>query len=328
MNGRSVTLDVPAMIMRGTVMVPLRFVSEALGVSVRESGGQIQISTGATRVLPSPQKTTVADRPRVSPPAGVTTAPPVLAPAVETRQPSKAPAPQPTPTGDGVVSSQTVAGTVDAVNTEGSPQTITILSDDRSVEYALAAGAVVLSRAGNRSQESSLKEVYPGDRVLGKRDAVSGRITILVVQYDQVEGDVRSVDTDLLSLTEGEPVMLTGSTPVVLPDGTRELSEDLRVGDYVQVRMRPDTRIATVITVTRPPPAAEAPQPQTAAALARPPRRNPPAVTEAEAYARDHAGCNRLRGTTAAEAGHGRREGRVSHRGDTPPRRLPPWNRS
>ena len=83
-NGRSVTLDVPAMIMRGTVMVPLRFVSEALGVSVRESGGQIQISTGATRVLPSPQKTTVADRPRVSPPAGVTTAPPVLAPAVET----------------------------------------------------------------------------------------------------------------------------------------------------------------------------------------------------------------------------------------------------
>lgn len=302
-NGRSVTLDVPAMIMRGTVMVPLRFVSEALGVSVRESGGQIQISTGATRVLPSPQKTTVADRPRVSPPAGVTTAPPVLAPAVETRQPSKAPAPQPTPTGDGVVSSQTVAGTVDAVNTEGSPQTITILSDDRSVEYALAAGAVVLSRAGNRSQESSLKEVYPGDRVLGKRDAVSGRITILVVQYDQVEGDVRSVDTDLLSLTEGEPVMLTGSTPVVLPDGTRGTSEDLRVGDYVRVRMRPDTRIATVITVTRAAtPAAEAPQPQTAAALAPTTEETPPAVTEAEAPTRvTTPGATTVEGTTAAE---------------------------
>lgn len=34
-NGRTVLLDVPAMIQRGTTMVPLRFVSEALGADVR-----------------------------------------------------------------------------------------------------------------------------------------------------------------------------------------------------------------------------------------------------------------------------------------------------
>ena len=302
-NGRSVTLDVPAMIMRGNVMVPLRFVSEALGVSVREAGGHIQIATGATRVLPSPQRTTVASRPRVSPPAGVTTTSPVLAPAVETQQPAKTPAPKPTPTSDGVVSSQTVAGTVDSVNTEGTPQTITILSDSKSVEYPLADGAVVLGRAGNRSQESSLKEVYPGDRVLGKRDAVSGKITILVVQYDQVEGEVRSVDTDLLSLTEGEPVMLTGSTPVVLPDGRQGTSGDLRAGDLVRVRMRPDTRVATVITVTRAATlAAGTTRPETAAALAPTTGGTQPAVTEAEAPTRvTSPGATTVEGATPAE---------------------------
>lgn len=34
-NGRTVTLDVPAMIMSGTTMVPLRFLAEAMGASVR-----------------------------------------------------------------------------------------------------------------------------------------------------------------------------------------------------------------------------------------------------------------------------------------------------
>lgn len=47
MNGRSMPLDVPAQIFRGTTMVPLRFVSEALGADVRWSGSTqtVEIST-------------------------------------------------------------------------------------------------------------------------------------------------------------------------------------------------------------------------------------------------------------------------------------------
>lgn len=251
-NGKSVKLDVPAMMMRGTVMVPLRFVSESLGVSVQESAGQIRIATGSTRVAPPPARAAAATRPHVSPPGAVTPTQPVLAPAVETPKPAAAETtPKPTETADDRVSSQTVAGTVEAVNVDSNPQTITVLGDDKSVEYPLAVGVVVLSRAGNTSQESSLKEVYPGDRVLGKRDTVSGKITILVVQYDQAEGEVQSIAADLLGLGAAGPVTLGDGVPVVLADGTRGTWDDLRVGDSVRVRMRPSTRIATVVTVTR-----------------------------------------------------------------------------
>jgi len=46
-DGRTVTLDVPARVMRGATMVPLRFVSEALGADVRWSGSTrtVEIAT-------------------------------------------------------------------------------------------------------------------------------------------------------------------------------------------------------------------------------------------------------------------------------------------
>lgn len=43
-NGRTVLLDVPALIMRGTTMVPLRFVSEALGAQVSWHGATQTVS--------------------------------------------------------------------------------------------------------------------------------------------------------------------------------------------------------------------------------------------------------------------------------------------
>lgn len=54
-NNRPVTLDVPAMIYRGNTMVPLRFVSEALGADVRWEPSQyaVLINTGITESMPS-----------------------------------------------------------------------------------------------------------------------------------------------------------------------------------------------------------------------------------------------------------------------------------
>ncbi len=55
-NGRAVSLDVPAQVYRGTTLVPLRFMGEALGAQVRwnESTRTVNISTSDVTVPPSP----------------------------------------------------------------------------------------------------------------------------------------------------------------------------------------------------------------------------------------------------------------------------------
>jgi hypothetical protein len=53
-NGRTVLLDVPAMILNGSTMVPLRFVSEALGADVKwfDATQTVSITTGQDAVVP------------------------------------------------------------------------------------------------------------------------------------------------------------------------------------------------------------------------------------------------------------------------------------
>ncbi len=56
-NGRDVTLDVPARIIDGSTMVPLRFISEALGANVQwvEATQTVAIDTAITSAVPSQQ---------------------------------------------------------------------------------------------------------------------------------------------------------------------------------------------------------------------------------------------------------------------------------
>jgi len=63
-NGRAVYLDAPAMILRGSTMVPLRFVSEALGADVKwlEATQTVAITTdGATTVGTATQAVVIPD---------------------------------------------------------------------------------------------------------------------------------------------------------------------------------------------------------------------------------------------------------------------------
>lgn len=58
-NGKTVTLDVPAKAIRGRIMVPLRFVSEAMGASVdwQQSRSLVAITTGMK--TPTPEAPTI-----------------------------------------------------------------------------------------------------------------------------------------------------------------------------------------------------------------------------------------------------------------------------
>ncbi|NLC55525.1 MAG: copper amine oxidase N-terminal domain-containing protein [Armatimonadetes bacterium] len=241
-NGRRVSLQVPAMFMRGTVMVPLRFVAEALGVSVHATRGRIQIAT----------------QPGAKPAATTKPAAPPRATAAKPTTPAPTPAVRVTPPAgtraadDGDhLTTQSVAGTVESVNAEGTPPTITISTDGKSAEYQLAPGAVILGRPGKTAHESTLAEVCPGDRAKAKRDAVTGRITILVVEYEQVTGEVAATEGDRVELKDAGSVTVAEGTPVLLADGTKGTRADLRVGDTVRVRLRPETRSASQVAVTR-----------------------------------------------------------------------------
>jgi len=55
-NGKATTLDVPAMIVEGRTMVPLRFIGESLGASVQWSGELRRIDISTTSSVPSAQQ--------------------------------------------------------------------------------------------------------------------------------------------------------------------------------------------------------------------------------------------------------------------------------
>ncbi|MDH7568967.1 MAG: copper amine oxidase N-terminal domain-containing protein, partial [Armatimonadota bacterium] len=236
-NGKAVALDVPAMMMRGTTMVPLRFLVEALGATVQEAGGQIQIATRKPAAPPAAvaKRPTAPVAPRTSAPAG--TAPPT-SPA------------SPVATAG---ARQTVDGVVERVDAQAKPARLAVRMDGQVLEYPLAAAAVVLAREGGEvgsARESTIAEVCPGDQVKAKLDS-AGNITILVTLFDQVEGTVASVEGQTLDVQGAGKVSLTPSTRVVLPSGAAGTAGDLIGGETVRVRLKPGTREATLVTITK-----------------------------------------------------------------------------
>ena len=275
-NGKPVHLDVPPMMMRGTVMVPLRLIVETLGATVEQSKGQIRISTvprapkrtGATVAMASKPRVTPPARPANVAPSAAPTAPtkPVAAPSAPTK-PAASPAPaHPAPAAAPREASprpnpQTLSGIIEAVNADGNPQTLTVLVEGKSTQYPLAPSAVVLTREGETgiANESTLKDVCAGDKVMAKMDS-TGKITILVAQYEQVEGEVAAAAKDSLELKGAGSVTLNEATRVTAAGGADGSRDDLRTGDTVRVRLRVGTREAALVAVLKPspnPPAAE-----------------------------------------------------------------------
>lgn len=82
LNGESRPLDVPPMLYKGVVLVPVRVISEALGAYVQWVPSRRVV---VVRYIP------VAPAPPVAPPAPVATAAPTIAPAIPTPVPTAAP---------------------------------------------------------------------------------------------------------------------------------------------------------------------------------------------------------------------------------------------
>jgi hypothetical protein len=231
-NGRQVMLDVPPMVVGGRTLVPLRFVSEAMGATVDwdPATRTVFITSGG------------GARPPVTQPP--VTRPPVIQPPVT--QPPQPPVP----------SQSVIQGTVFRVDTGNSRlyvqrgdqiYTIIITSDtaiNRTDTGTGGGGAV------------SLSALRRGDAVTVTVDAQNRAIIVRATTRD-LAGRIEAVSGRTIVLAGGQVFTLSDEAEVTL-DGRAVSLSDLRPGMEVRVRLNPQTNAVEEVTAravgVQPPP--------------------------------------------------------------------------
>lgn len=209
-NGQVAMMDVPAMVVSGRTLVPLRFVSQVLGsqVSWDAATATVQIvSQGAA-------------------------APPALPPSQSYPGAPGAPAPAPTNT--------TVSGT--AVRVNANPAQIMVQSGNAVYTYSVApTTAVIRTNTANGSGGSvAFSSVQPGDYVdvtVGQ----SGIAQTIRASYKEVSGRVLAVSSNgVVVLENGDSYHLNASAQATRA-GAAVAASSLHAGDVVTLRVNPQT---------------------------------------------------------------------------------------
>lgn len=220
-NRTPVPLAVPAQTVGGATLVPLRFVSEAFGASVKWDPVARVVAIAAARpVAPAPVGNTV----------------PVNPPAVQG------------PITGVVASVDAAAGGLEIRTAAGIGERI-----------ALAPGAVVLvSVGGGEATRRDLTAVRPGDQASVKARDADGRALVLETAYGEQTGVVRAAEADgenrKVTLDNGVVVTVLGNAPATRRDPQSKLVvpialADLRPGDRVTVRTSPGDGRGTALAV-------------------------------------------------------------------------------
>src|ERR1700737_1134026 len=167
-NGQLTLMDVPALLVTGRTMVPLRFVSQALGspVSGEAASATVQITSPAAVGVPPSQTYPVSPPPVAQPPV--------------------APPPAPATT--------TVTGTVVSVNAGINPGQLQVQVGNALYTYRVVSTTAVtrVNVATNAGGSVALDAVRPGDQVQVTVDQ-SGTAQAIQVSYREVSGRVAAV---------------------------------------------------------------------------------------------------------------------------------------
>jgi len=217
-NGRQVMLDVPPMVVGGRTLVPLRFVSEAMGASVdwEQSTRTVFITSGSAAQPGGPP-------------------PPVVRPAP---QPPLPPVP----------SQSVIQGTVVRVDVpnarlyvqRGDQVHTIVITPDTAItrtDTATGAGGAV-----------SLGEVRRGDVVQVTLDA-QGRAIVVRATTREIAGRIEAISGRTILLAGGQAFTLPDDAVVTL-DGRAVALSELRAGMEVRVRLNPQTN-AVVEVIAR-----------------------------------------------------------------------------
>lgn len=217
-NGQVAMMDVPALLVSGRTMVPLRFVSQTLGA-------QVAWDAAATTV----QITS----------SGAAGAPPVVPPSQ-----SYPPAPAPAPT------STTVSGTVVRVNAGASPPQIMVQAGNAIYTYAVTGTTAVIriNTANNSGGSVAFSSVQPGDYAevtVGQ----NGTAQTIRASYKEVSGKVLAVSSNgVVVLENGDTYRLNPSAQATRA-GTAVAANSLHAGDVVTLRINPQTNEIWQVTI-------------------------------------------------------------------------------
>ncbi len=237
-DGRALTLDVPAVIMNGRTLVPLRFVGEAIGARVEwESASRVVYVTSPSQAgPPGPQG---PPAPPYVPPVAPPVAPPVITPA-----PVYPPPPAPPVTLD---------GTVARVEPYAAPARLHVISQGALyIIQARADTAIFLTEVGTgRGGGAALEQIRRGDFVRVTVDPQGHALSIRASYREFVGRLDRLIDRRLI-LADGQILNLAEEVLFIL-DGRQVARELLRQGMTVTLRMNPQTNQVWEVHAQAPP---------------------------------------------------------------------------
>jgi len=213
-DNRAIPLDVPAVIVNGRTLVPLRFVGEALGAKVEwESASRVVYVTSPGQAGP-PAAPPAPYVPPVAPPP----VPPVVAPAPVS-----------------------VDGTVTRVEPYVTLPRLHVLSQGAvSVILVAADAAIFLTEVGTgRGGAASLEQIRRGDFVRVLVDA-QGRAISIRASYRHLVGRLERLTNRRLVLAEGQILILADEVLLTL-DGRQVGRDALRPGMIATLRLNPQS---------------------------------------------------------------------------------------
>jgi len=209
-RGAPKTLPQPAQLVAGTILVPLRFISDALGANVGWN----------------PATSTVT---------------------IQTADPHLATLPAPG------VGNDVVTGQVTGIYTNTTPSQLTLRVGGKNTVVPLAASTIILrSTAGQPAVEAALSAVKPGDQVTVQRGD-NGVATIVTAIFGEVSGTIVGIGklasgNSAITLDSGRVVELTPDAPVTFGGLVVALS-DLKPAEKVVIRTNPANSLGYGVAV-------------------------------------------------------------------------------
>jgi hypothetical protein len=209
-NGQPQTLPVPAELIQGTTLVPLRFISQSLGASVAWD----------------PVLSTVT---------------------IQTVDPHLAALPV-------VPGNTTIHGEVTGLYTNTTPTQLTVRAGGKNTTVPLADSTIILRSVTDKAaMEVPLSDIKPGDQVTIQRGD-NGVAIVITATFGQVKGTIVSIGhlpsgNAALTLDSGRVIELAPNAPIMFDGRTVGLS-DIKPYETVVIRTNPANNLGYGVAVS------------------------------------------------------------------------------
>lgn len=268
-NGAPLSIDPAPRYVHGRLLVPVRHILEALGLSFNRVGNRIVTQVGAKTIwlVPGSKRASVNGAPVLldSPPLelrGVLFAPlkfltaglgatASFDPKMERVEITSSEIGQSSTVADGSGGTREYHGIVQAVDNDSRPPSITVTNGAsvKTIRVGYSAAVVIDDVVANTSVSGTLQDVHVGDYAkieVGKDNNVKR----VVDAFASRQGTIAALSGNTIVLSSGNVIVPTGVTSLSL-NGAGASVSDLQIADEVRVRYNLETSEVREIIATR-----------------------------------------------------------------------------